>query len=67
QALVRAAGRVRDALDTLPSTTDARALPDAPSPDDLLLAVTGGVGVKACVIPFWGGETAPVTRRIDQP
>jgi len=67
QALEAAAVRVRDALAALPSSTDARALPDAPSPDDLLVVVAGGVGVKACVIPFWGGETEPVTRRIERP
>lgn len=64
--LARAAGRVREALAALPSATDARPLPEAPSPENLLLAVSGGVGVKACVIPFWGGETEAVTRRIDR-
>ncbi|MGE3855587.1 MAG: hypothetical protein AB7G21_01370 [Dehalococcoidia bacterium] len=60
-ALAAAAGRAHAALTALPASTDARPLPAAPV-DDLLVVVAGGVGVKAAVLPFWGGETEAVTR-----
>jgi len=63
-ALAEAAARVHAALVALPSTSDARELPGAPSADDILVVVAGGVGVKSAVLPFWGGETEAVTRRI---
>ena len=30
-----------------------------------LVVVTGGVGVKATVVPGWGGGSSPVTRRVE--
>lgn len=34
-------------------------------PEDILLAVVGGVGIKSTYIPTWGGSTRAVTRRIE--
>lgn len=66
-ALAEAAGRARAALVALPSTTDARVLPEAAIAEEILVVVAGGVGVKACVIPMWGAESEAVTRHIDLP
>ena len=36
----------------------------AEKPDDVMLVVSGGVGVKAAYIPTWGGSTRAVSRRV---
>ena len=48
---------------------DATALSDANAPlrvarkpDDLMIVVAGGVGVKAAYVPTWGGKTRAVSR-----
>ena len=41
------------------------ALPAARSPEDILIVVTGGVGVKATFVPTWGGGTEAVTREVE--
>ncbi len=40
------------------------ALRVAETPDDIMLVVCGGVGVKAAYLPTWGGSTRAVSRRI---
>jgi hypothetical protein len=40
------------------------ALRVAQEPDDIMLVVSGGVGVKAAYIPTWGGSTRAVSRRL---
>lgn len=44
--------------------------PDAPvrvaaCPDDILVVVAGGTGVKSTYMPGWGGGTVPVSVRVD--
>jgi len=41
------------------------AVPAARSPEDILIVVTGGVGVKATFVPTWGGGTEAVTREVE--
>jgi hypothetical protein len=36
----------------------------AAQPDDVMIVVAGGVGIKAAYIPTWGGSTRAVSRRI---
>ena len=36
----------------------------APAGTEPLVVVTGGTGIKATVVPGWGGGSAPVTRRV---
>jgi len=36
----------------------------AEAPDDIMVIVAGGVGIKAAYIPTWGGSTRAVSRRI---
>jgi len=38
----------------------------ARSPEDILIVVTGGVGVKATFVPTWGGGTKAVTCEVAQ-
>ena len=40
-------------------------VPVARSAEDILIVVTGGVGIKATFIPTWGGGTEAVTRAIE--
>jgi hypothetical protein len=40
------------------------ALRVAEKPDDVMLVVSGGVGIKAAYIPTWGGSTRAVSRRV---
>jgi len=40
-------------------------VPVARSPDEILVVVTGGVGVKATFVPTWGGGTEAITRAIE--
>ena len=42
-------------------------VPVARSPDEILVVVTGGVGVKATFVPTWGGGTEAITRAIGPP
>ena len=37
----------------------------AHSPADILIVVTGGVGIKATFVPTWGGGTRAVTRQVE--
>ena len=37
------------------------------SPDDIVMVVVGGAGIKSAYVPTWGGTTRAVTRLIDQP
>jgi hypothetical protein len=39
-------------------------VPVARSSQDIFIVVTGGVGIKATVLPTWGGGTELVTRRV---
>jgi hypothetical protein len=36
----------------------------AQSPDDIMIVVAGGVGIKAAYIPTWGGSTRAVSREV---
>lgn len=36
----------------------------ADKPDDIMVVVAGGVGIKAAYIPTWGGSTRAVSRRL---
>ena len=36
-------------------------------PEDLLVVVAGGIGIKSAFIPTWGDASAPVTRPIGNP
>jgi hypothetical protein len=36
----------------------------AARPDDIMIVVAGGVGIKAAYVPTWGGGTRAVTKRI---
>jgi hypothetical protein len=36
----------------------------AQRPDDIMIIVAGGVGVKAAYVPTWGGTTRAVSRQI---
>jgi hypothetical protein len=36
----------------------------ARSPEDVMIVVTGGVGIKAAYMPTWGGTTKAVSRLI---
>jgi hypothetical protein len=40
------------------------ALRVAVRPDDIVLLVCGGVGIKAAYIPTWGGTTRAVSRLV---
>ena len=40
-------------------------VPVARSAEDILIVVTGGVGIKATFIPTWGGGTEAITREIE--
>jgi hypothetical protein len=52
-------------LDSLPPGTAApEALPVASRPEDILLAVVGGVGRKSTYLPGWGGGSLAVTRPV---
>lgn len=42
------------------------AVPAARSPEDILVVVTGGTGIKASFVPTWGGGTQAVTRVVGQ-
>ena len=53
--------RAEEALDPI---EDVRA---AHSPEDILVVVTGGVGIKATFVPTWGGGTRAVTRTVEAP
>lgn len=39
----------------------------AARPEDIMLVVVGGVGIKSTYLPTWGGTTRAVTTVIDQP
>lgn len=41
---------------------DAAGLRVSETPEDILLAVVGGVGIKSTYVPTWGGSTRAVTR-----
>lgn len=45
-------------------TSDQDDVAVARSADDILIVVTGGVGIKATFVPTWGGGTEAVTREI---
>lgn len=64
--LERLAPGVRDhLLAGLPDGAEAPTeLPIAASPNDVLLAVVGGVGRKSTVIPTWNGGSRAVTRPV---
>ena len=36
----------------------------AEKPDDIMIAVAGGVGIKAAYVPTWGGSTRAVSKRV---
>ena len=51
--------------DWVPSgTVEADDLAVARSAEDILVVVTGGVGIKATFVPTWGGGSTAVTREI---
>ncbi len=55
------------ALSASEGSSDALAeLRVAERPSDVLIAVAGGVGVKAAYVPTWGGGTRAVSRQIRQ-
>ncbi|ETX08659.1 MAG: hypothetical protein ETSY2_04085 [Candidatus Entotheonella gemina] len=37
----------------------------ADCPEDIMLVVVGGAGIKSAYVPTWGGTTRAVTRPID--
>jgi hypothetical protein len=37
----------------------------AADPEDVLIAVAGGIGVKSTYLPSWGGGTRAVTVTVD--
>jgi hypothetical protein len=39
----------------------------AAHPEDIMLVVVGGAGIKSAYVPTWGGTTRAVTRLIDLP
>lgn len=47
------------------STSDQDDVAIAYSADDILIAVTGGTGIKATFIPTWGGGSKAITRKIE--
>ncbi|HEX2172519.1 MAG TPA: hypothetical protein VHL09_08745 [Dehalococcoidia bacterium] len=58
--------------DHLRQTREAAGHPDPESalrvaerPEDILIVVAGGVGIKAAYVPSWGGSTRAVSRRIE--
>ncbi len=58
------ADRIRDdrQIDGLDPDADLRI---ADCPEDIMLVVVGGAGVKSAYVPTWGGTTRAVTRPID--
>jgi hypothetical protein len=36
----------------------------AAKPDDIMIVVAGGVGIKAAYVPTWGGTTCAISKRI---
>ena len=66
--LVQLAPAIRDHLierRRIDHVTDVDApLRVAEKPDNIMIVVAGGVGIKAAYIPTWGGSTRAVSRRI---
>jgi len=36
----------------------------AERPEDVMIVIAGGVGIKAAYVPTWGGGTRAVSRRV---
>ncbi len=53
------------AAERLRGDATADAVTVARSPQDILVVVTGGVGIKATFVPTWGGGTEAVTRPVE--
>jgi hypothetical protein len=56
-----------DGLPIVPPTAQRVDIRVAKHPDDIMLVVVGGAGIKSAYVPTWGGTTRAVTRGIDLP
>lgn len=58
--------RIRD--DRRAAGTDPEAdMRVATRPEDIMLVIVGGAGIKSAYVPTWGGTTQAITRTIDLP
>ncbi len=60
-----AAARVRAVRREAGCTSFDAPVRPAACPEDILVVVAGGIGVKSTYVPGWGGGTRPVSMRVD--